>query len=356
MRSHFILTFAIAAAIVVVATGVAAAFDLGMQAPLKTVAVVPASVPAPQRQGGDTIVTAFTIASLPFVETGTTIGYNDDYDEMCPYGGAGPDVVYRFVSTMPQSVDVDLCGSNYDTKVIIYDAGLHFVACNDDFYSGEPCGTYVSKIENAPLGVGTYYIVVDGYGQSAGTYIVAVENHVGCVLTCPAAGLPEGEPPLVPNYVDNWNGGCDRTPTHPFQAIAADEWGERILCGVSGWYLFNGASFRDTDWYVFQMGASGTAQITADAQYATNIFELGPQDCGAAGVIQSATVGPCAEATMTISGYTEGEAVWFWVGPAVFADPDGGESAYDYVVWLTGLEAAVAVESTTWSTVKALYD
>ncbi len=333
-----------------------AALDLGNQPPAKSVSTSSSPTPVAPRQGGETIETAFPIPSLPFADTGTTAGYLDDYDEVCPMGGnIAPDVVYRFESTMPQSIEVDLCGSDYDTKVYIYDDAYYLIACSDDYYFGEPCGVYVSRIEEAALGVGAYFIVVDGYGNDYGDYVIAVENHVDCLLTCPYGGIPEGEPPLVPNYVDNWNGGCNTPPAHPFQTIVADASGERILCGAGGWYVVNGSPFRDTDWYEFQMGPSGTAEITADAQYATYIFELGPQDCGSVSVIQSASVGPCAEATMTISGYAAGETVWFWVGSTVFEDPDGGDNEYDYVVWFSGLEPSVATELATWSSLKALY-
>ena len=46
----------------------------------------PENVPAPERQGGDTIETAVSIPSLPFADTGTTTRYNDDNDEVCPMG------------------------------------------------------------------------------------------------------------------------------------------------------------------------------------------------------------------------------------------------------------------------------
>ncbi len=61
-------------------------------------------------------------------------------------------------------------------------------------------------------------------------------------------------------------------------------------------------------------------------------------------------------AFLTVTGYAAGAPVWFWVGPTVFSAPGGGAEEFDYVVWFTGLEPAVATESTTWSTVKALYD
>jgi hypothetical protein len=333
----------------------AVALDLGNQATVKAPPNAAPIVPPAERQGGDTILTAFTIPSLPFTETGTTIGYNDDYDAACPYDNGGPDVVYRFESTMPQSIDVDLCGSDYDTKVYIYDAALHLIACNDDFYSGDPCGIYVSKIEDAPLGVGAYDIVVDCYGSVAGNYVIAVENHVECVVACPAEGLPEGEPPLVPNYIDNHNGGCNTDPGHPFQAITGDADGLRTLCGVGGWYAIQGSPYRDTDWYRLEMGATGTIGILADAEEPSYIVELLPQDCATVAIAQSATADACQEVSMSISGYAPGQVVWFWVGSTTFWPPYGGESEYDYVVWFSGLAATVATETSTWSQLKALY-
>ena len=126
---------------------------------------------------------------------------------------------------------------------------------------------------------------------------------------------------------------------------------------MSGWYLnCQGSQSRDTDWFILNKGATGNIEITADAEYATYIFELGPQDCAVGGVIQQATAGPCAEAFMTISGYAAGAPVWFWVGPTVFVAPAGAGPMYDYVVWFSGLEIGVATESTTWGTLKALYE
>jgi hypothetical protein len=304
---------------------------------------------------GDTIANAIVIPYLPFNDSRTTAGFADNYDEICPYSGStAPDVVYEYVSASTQSVDVDLCGSGYDTKLYVYDAGLNLVACNDDFYFGAPCGTYVSKLENVPLSAGmTYYIIIDGYGAASGTFVLSIAAFVPCVVSCPPGGFTEGEPPLVNEYVDNYNGGCN-TPSYPFQGLYGNAYGRLTLCGVSGWYLTAGSNYRDTDWYILHNGVAGAIEITADAEYATYIFELGPQDCSAIGVLQQATAGPCAEAFMTISGYGSGAPVWFWAGPTVYAAP-GADTSYDYVVWFSGLQGGVATEATTWSTLKALY-
>jgi hypothetical protein len=160
MRTLIIFTLGVA-----LATG-AAAHDLGIQAPPKSISIVPPNIPAPQRQGGDTIATALPIPSIPFADTGTTAGYSDDYDEICPYSNSfSPDVVYAYVPPADESVDIDLCGSDYDTKLYVYDADLALIACNDDFYFGAPCGVCLQVGERPDERRRTYYIVIDGYGS-----------------------------------------------------------------------------------------------------------------------------------------------------------------------------------------------
>ncbi len=349
--------FILFAALLAAAT--AGAQDLGLAAPPKSPSAPPPNYPSPEFQGGDTIASATVISTVPYNDTGTTTGYMDNYDEVCPYANAtAPDVVYRFSPSYVVTVDIDLCGSTYDTKLYVYDSGLNVVACNDDFYFSGYCGIYVSRIENVTLLSGnTYYIVIDGYGGAHGDYMMSIDVYIPCCsLSCPPTGLPEGEPPLEDDYVDNWNGGCN-TPGYPFQPLTGDQDGALILCGVGGWYDFQGSDYRDTDWYLLSMGPEGHIEITADAEQTTYIFELGPQDCDAVGVVQQATVGPCAQGYMSIGGYAAGAPVWFWVGSTVFTPPGGYDCMYTYLVWFTGLyPGPVAATPTTWSTVKALYD
>jgi hypothetical protein len=326
--------------------------------PPKPTAVGPPNIPDPNRQGGDTIADATVIPSIPYSNSGTTAGFTNDYDEACPYtDSTAPDVVYSYTPAGTEVVIIDLCGSGYDTKLYVYDSDLNLVACNDDAYSGGPCGVYVSALENVTLQGGTtYFIVIDGYGNAFGPYLLDVHVYVPCILECPTGGFAEGEPPLVDNYIDNWNGGCNTPPDYPCQELMGDAAGNFVLCGVSGWYLFNGQSQRDTDWFHIYAGSTGTVEFSADAEHETYFWEMF-RECALGPFEPPLIAGPCAPGALTTVGpYDLGEVIWFWVGPTVFIAPPGSDdNEYDYVVWFSGLEPAVATESTSWGTVKALY-
>ena len=65
------------------------------------------------RDGGDTCASATVIPSLPYTDTGTTVGKANNYDSGivtgCPYGGStAPDAVYKF--TPAADPIPDACG------------------------------------------------------------------------------------------------------------------------------------------------------------------------------------------------------------------------------------------------------
>ena len=130
-----------------------------------------------ERQGGDTVATATPITALPFSGAGTTVGYVNDYDAVCPYtGSTSPDVVYSFTPSLTCLLDISLCaGSLYDTKLYVLNETLAVVACNDDL-----CPGYVSELTAAngtavPVTAGAlYYIVVDGYFGASGSYTIDI--------------------------------------------------------------------------------------------------------------------------------------------------------------------------------------
>jgi len=327
--------------------GLAGAQDLGNTAPAKPATVVVPNVPNPGRQGGDTIMNANSILGIPYSDSGTTVGYNDDYDVACPYTqSTSPDVVYRFTPAMDLVLGWDLIGSDYDTKLYVYDSSLNVIACNDDYYSD-----YTSRIDNVFFAGGqTYYIVIDGYGGDCGNYVLQ-NTWVGPSLECPSLGVSEGEPPLANDYVDTFNGGCNTPPEVPFQTLQANPTGELILCGTSGWYAY----YRDTDWFQVVTGSQGVITIEPEAELPTTVYELGPQNCEDVGIVQEMAVSLFDPETMTITGYEPGEIVWVWFGPTSYSAPGQTPYEFDYVAWFSGLEIPIAAEAASWSAVKALY-
>jgi hypothetical protein len=326
------------------------AHDLGHRGPAPAVkppvaTAPPAPDPEVLRQGGDTIADAVVIYDLWAEYLGTTVGYTDDYDEVCPYPNSdSPDVVYAHTATHDTSLDIDLFGSTYDTKLYVYDQDLELVACNDDFYSD-----YVSKLENILFEGGvTYYIVIDGYGGDAGDYVLNFWIFEGPWFECPGGDVQhEGEPPLEDGYVDEHNGGCnspDAPGGPPFQRIVSD-----VFCGVTGWYDVAGEIYRDTDWLIVQLGPGGVLTVDAAAYWNTYLFELGPQDCDEVGVLQVVEFGNDVGGQMIVTG-EPGSDVWLWVGPTDFSN---AVPPWEYGLFLQGV---VTVEASTWTSVKKLFE
>jgi hypothetical protein len=342
-------------ALVVLLALPAGAQDLGPTAPPKPAANYPSPPAGERRQGGETTLEAVELTIPAQGVAGTTDGYVDDYDEVCPYDGStAPDVVYAFTPDRDMVLDIDLCGSAYDTKIFVYDAGLDLIACNDDFYAfGDPCGSYVSRLEAVAVVAGErYYLVIDGYGGEAGEYALQIgtaDLPDPCQITIPPWCPPEGEPPLTDGYVDLHNGGCNSPSGDAFQPFSYG------LHGKSGWYTgAGGGTFRDTDWFEATLDhVIGFFGVYCEAEQPTILFQLGPQDCGSVDVLQVVEVDPCDVQLLWIEGQP-GESIWFWVGPQDFTPPSGFEGhEYDYT--LTRWPYPVAVERTTFSEVKSLF-
>ena len=144
--------------------------------------------PSSLRQGGDTMEDATVVTELGQL-TGTTVGYSDSYDEVCPYTGAtSPDVVYSFTPETDVAVNMTTCYSTFDTKLYVYENEVGVLAstttgdpaCSDDTYPPgvDDCTAWTSYIEGVAMSAGnTYYLVVDGYGYSEGDYVLDVEAY-----------------------------------------------------------------------------------------------------------------------------------------------------------------------------------
>lgn len=360
------MRLAIAILMITAVAGSAWGLDLDnhRERPVKDTPTVFYVSPDENKQGGDTINDATVIPGLPFADTGTTDGYVDDYDEACPYSGStSPDVVYSFTPGSDVVIDIDLCGSLYDTKTYIRDADWNLLGCNDDHYfTGDPCGDYVSKLEEVALTGGTtYYIFVDGYGGDSGEYVLNVTEFEPCFVDCPVDAVLEDEPPLHDGYDDQYNGGCG---THPVPAFQYIDWtndedglppydGHSWLCGKSGWFLGpDGLDYRDTDWFIVYARETGEMEVTLEPEYPCLLIKLSSTDCATAQP-QVFNDADCGEPGTVTFAVTEGQEVWLWVGPMDFTGP---VTEFTYFMSVSNnMFNVVPSEEKSWGGVKALY-
>jgi hypothetical protein len=298
------------------------------------------------------------ILGLPFADTGTTCGYVNNYDYACPYtGSTSPDVVYSLVGT-GVAVTIDLCNSGYDSKVYVYagTCGGTPICCNDD-----ACGSdgFRSLIECCPLAAGTtYFIVVDGYGGACGSYdIVVSECGPPCMVDCPPGSLLEGEPDCFDGYLDAYNSGCNAPGQPVFSPIPCDPDGGGVtICGTYGGFIYNGLSYRDTDWYQIIIPPGPNANVTwcVTGELDTLVGRLNGSLGCAAPAFDDYAYGPeCTQLCVGPASLAPGPW-WFFVATLGFgpSNPCGS----DYVATLTGYDCPpISVETTSWGQVKNLY-
>lgn len=303
-----------------------------------------------QPVGGEDIANAVVIPSVPFLDGGDTGLYLDNYDEACPYtGSTSPDVVYAFTPTTDMGIEISLCNSQYDTKVYVYeDVAGNLVACNDD-YCSNAYTSFASFIECFEILAGhTYYIVVDGYGGASGIYEIDIQPcdpPVPCDPICPPNAIVEGEVDCYTDYVDATNGGCNSIPA-VFTDIACNG-DPTVVCGTTGNYLYNGFSYRDTDWYrISWAGGTMKASICANFSAAVGVIDA---ICPVTATLCFETSTPpfAAECELALPA---GDYYIFASTAAFYGVPCGS----DYVLTIEGCPST-ATEENSWGGVKTLF-
>jgi hypothetical protein len=324
--------------------------------PVEKDPITPPVMPDFGRQGGENIGSAAPIPVIPFSDSGTTIGYVDDYDEQCPYtGSTSPDVVYSYVATQDICVSVSLCNSFYDTKVYVYeDAVGNLVGCNDDnFDCVNPPVSFTSWIPEVIMLAGhTYYVVVDGYFGASGNYVMditEVECPTPCVVECPPDGIDEGEGPCYDGYVDMYNAGCNSVPdTYVYVAPSTET---ITYCGLNGNYDNN--SLRDTDWYWMDLTCeTNTITLCVEAEFPVimGFVDMSPGCDNITSFYSYVIAGECEPICLT-----EVLPPGPWCAFVSTSDWLNIPCDSDYVLTIDGYESCVPVEDASWGSIKALY-
>jgi hypothetical protein len=168
---------------------------------------------------------------------------------------------------------------------------------------------------------------------------------------CPANAGSEGEPTCFDGYVDNFNGGCNSTPTIFGIANCSP------ICGNAGVYTTNGQSLRDTDWYQITLGAGAFTVSAMGDGFAVQCATLAT-GCPPA-VIGNVSAASCvATSPLPLNG--PGTFVIF-VSRDNLLNPVGVPACgakYTLTINGPGIPSCgtTAVESATWGAIKSAYD
>ncbi|MBT8495235.1 MAG: PPC domain-containing protein, partial [Deltaproteobacteria bacterium] len=155
--------------------------------------------------------------------------------ECAPAPLTGRELMFSFTAPSSGIASVAISGLSDDLDLlVIEDTGgicnpADSLGCIFGGYSGN-AGTANELARWDAVQGTTYYIVVDGYGDDCGEYTLNVEIFTPCVLDCPEGGVPEGEPPCVDGYIDQFNGGCN---SEGWTLVQGDEFGCARICGRS---------------------------------------------------------------------------------------------------------------------------
>ncbi len=183
-----------------------------------------------------------------------------------------------------------------------------------------------------------------------------------CELVIPSGVSFEGELPLVTDYNDCYNMGCQNVCPieggfgYVFQVLNADAAGHLVLHGRSGWYRHGGSVERDVDWFIGTCGTLGRLDVVLDAECPLYLFQT-TTTCTGVEALQEVVGGPCDSDGWSAYG-GPGGPVWLEVMPTTYEATYGdGTEEFDYVMWITGLASGTQpVEVRTWGAVKALYE
>ncbi|MBN1296592.1 hypothetical protein JXA80_07405 [bacterium] len=134
-------------------------------------------IPGPGQACNDPFVvdlTGWTPGSAAtYTDTGTTVGSGNHYtDYTCATGLTSEEIVYSFTPPVDLDLVVDLCGSAYDTIMVVTDGCP--VSVSECYYNDDYCGTQSGiACQTYQAGV-TYYVFVEGYGGGSGAYTLNV--------------------------------------------------------------------------------------------------------------------------------------------------------------------------------------
>ena len=132
----------------------------------------------------DECVDAIVVNSGYTVTGFTTVGATGTDITSCTLNDVAS-VWFEYTPTCNDTVQINTCGSTYDTNISIFDAcsGGTELACNDDAAAGACSGTLQSYVRFGVSAGVTYYIRVAGFNGSVGDINFSILEETGCPCT-----------------------------------------------------------------------------------------------------------------------------------------------------------------------------
>ena len=226
------------------------------------------STPSPTSTGTPSFTPTATFTATPTVEipisldisgggatvTGDTTTGQDNYwvDDLQgdSLGQGAPDVAYRITVTTPESLFLNLCGASFDSVLYLRSGSPtgSTVSLDDD---SDFCGGTSSSLVTGTLQPGTYYVIVDGYGNGDyGPYTLAVS------VFNPPCTLATVSAPVTNTQSNNSADLVNYTNAISLGPVSGS--GDAVGAGDANYY------FNYYQTWTFQVQANGTYQVSLD--------------------------------------------------------------------------------------------
>ncbi|MCB9367337.1 MAG: hypothetical protein H6508_09170 [Calditrichaeota bacterium] len=244
--------------------------------------------------------------------SGSTVGATND----CWIVGApnqsdslSPDQIWEIIIPTDGLYSFSMCTTSpvWDSYIFLTTecCGGTIVEQDDD-----GCGAVgeTSAIPCTQLTAGTYYLVVEGWEETAvGDYTVEVICCPPCIVTC-VDNEAEVE---CTDFFDGTNDGCNMD-VPSFEPVSCGQ----TKCGTSGTYVINDTTNgRDLDWYVITVNDTTRITVTATAEFGNNIWILS-SNCAAPITLGFSNADPCS--VNTTNACVEAGTYYIVIGPDAF--------------------------------------
>jgi hypothetical protein len=167
----------------------------------------------------------------------TTDGFADTVN--CTFGSyanVGRDIWYTYTATCTGNATVSLCGSNYNSKIAVYNgAGCPAstqpaIACNDAFCGDDAQVTFPVTAGNSyKIRVGGFQIATGNISSGSGTMVISCNKPPACPADINTSGSVDVDDLLI--VINNWGNAGGPGDVNNSNAVDVDD----LLAVINAW-------------------------------------------------------------------------------------------------------------------------